>query len=174
MSDLDPYDQYEVSVPLEIAGTCLTQVSICRSHTARRFPSQVQCDVGSDNLSWLERSQDAQPKKVMQGSQSDGVMWKLRGSLFCHVLQASALWKTGLGEGFRVPALLRFVSEEDPYLGQSSGGPRMYLNMEDHVSHTTKTPNVPFEVRPAAPDWAYPNMNKNPYRRWLKFPDDCL
>lgn len=26
MSDLDPYDQYEVSVPLEHAGTCLTQV----------------------------------------------------------------------------------------------------------------------------------------------------
>ena len=26
MSDLDPYDQYEVSVPLEIAGTCLTEV----------------------------------------------------------------------------------------------------------------------------------------------------
>ncbi len=26
MSDLDPYDQYEVSVPLEYAGTCLTQV----------------------------------------------------------------------------------------------------------------------------------------------------
>lgn len=28
MSDLDPYDQYEVSVPLEIAGTCLTQAGI--------------------------------------------------------------------------------------------------------------------------------------------------
>ena len=26
MSDLDPYDQYEVSVPLEVAGTCLTEV----------------------------------------------------------------------------------------------------------------------------------------------------
>ena len=91
----------------------------------------------------------------MQESHSDGMMWKLGGFQSCHVLQASALWKTGLGEGFRVPALLRFVSQEDPYLGQSSGGPRMYLNMEDHVSHTTKTPNVPFEVTPAAPDRAY-------------------
>ena len=56
------------------------------------------------------------------------------------------MWKTGLGEGFRVPALLRFVNGENPYLGMSNGGPRMHLNMEDHVSHTLKKPNVPFEV----------------------------
>lgn len=62
-------------------------------------------------------------------------------------LQASALWKSGLGEGFRVPALLRFVNEEEPYLAMSSGGPRMYLNMEDHVSHSLKKPNIPLEVR---------------------------
>ena len=28
----------------------------------------------------------------------------------------------------------------------SSGGPRMYLNMEDHVSHSLKKPNIPLEV----------------------------
>ena len=33
MSDLDPYDQYEVSVPLEIAGTCLTEV--CNKQPSR-------------------------------------------------------------------------------------------------------------------------------------------
>ena len=63
-----------------------------------------------------------------------------------YVLQANALWKSGLGEGFRVPALLRFVNKEDPYLAMSHGGPRMYINMEDHVSHSLKKPNVPFEV----------------------------
>ena len=63
------------------------------------------------------------------------------------VSQAAALWKSGLGEGFRVPALLRFVNEEDPYLAASNGGPRMYINMEDHLSHSLKTPNIPFQVR---------------------------
>ena len=28
----------------------------------------------------------------------------------------------------------------------SNGGPRMYINMEDHVSHSLKKPNIPFEV----------------------------
>lgn len=63
-----------------------------------------------------------------------------------HHTQVSALWKSGLGEGFRVPALLRFVNGEDPYLAMSNGGPRMYINMEDHVSHSLKKPNIPFEV----------------------------
>ena len=26
MADLDPYDQYEASFPMEVAGTCLQQV----------------------------------------------------------------------------------------------------------------------------------------------------
>ena len=45
-----------------------------------------------------------------------------------------------------MPALLRFVNNETPYLGMSNGGPRMYINMEDHVSHSLKKPNIPFEV----------------------------
>lgn len=53
MSDLDPYDQYEVSVPLEIAGTCLTEVRCdhpCTSaHAcavpARPFVSALSCQL---------------------------------------------------------------------------------------------------------------------------------
>lgn len=47
----------------------------------------------------------------------------------------------------RVPGLIRFVSEETPYLSNSHGGARMFVNLEDHVSHTLKKPNLEFEVR---------------------------
>lgn len=61
--------------------------------------------------------------------------------------QAVKLWKSGASEGMRVPGLIRFVSEETPYLSNSHGGARMFVNLEDHVSHTLKKPNLEFEVR---------------------------
>ena len=52
-----------------------------------------------------------------------------------------------LWQGFRVPALIRFVNEESAYLSVTSGGPRMYINMEDYVSRQTGSENAPFLVR---------------------------
>ncbi|EIE21168.1 hypothetical protein COCSUDRAFT_33813, partial [Coccomyxa subellipsoidea C-169] len=49
---------------------------------------------------------------------------------------ANALLRSGASEGFRVPPLIRFVSEEMPYLSNTNGGPRMFVNLEDHLSHT--------------------------------------
>eukprot|EP01023_Acetabularia_acetabulum_P065410 TRINITY_DN8655_c0_g1_i3.p1 TRINITY_DN8655_c0_g1~~TRINITY_DN8655_c0_g1_i3.p1 ORF type:complete len:582 (+),score=94.72 TRINITY_DN8655_c0_g1_i3:131-1876(+) len=40
-----------------------------------------------------------------------------------------------LYEGFRSPALVRFVGEEDAYISNTNGGPRMYVNIEDHLIH---------------------------------------
>ena len=55
-----------------------------------------------------------------------------------------------LGDGFRVPALIRFIGDEQPYLANAHGGPRMFVNMEDHVSRQTGQPNQPFLVSFAA------------------------
>jgi len=60
-----------------------------------------------------------------------------------------AILKAGASEGFRVPALIRFVNDETPYLSNTNGGPRMFVNLEDHLSHTLKKPNLQFEVRPS-------------------------
>ena len=51
-----------------------------------------------------------------------------------------------LGDGFRVPALIRFIGSEEGYLSNAQGGPRMFVNMEDHVSRQTGQPNQPFLV----------------------------
>ncbi|KAK9839103.1 hypothetical protein WJX74_009638 [Apatococcus lobatus] len=83
MQNMDPYDQYEVSVPLNIAGDCLQMV----------------------------------------------------------VNEASS---KNLGDGFRVPVLIRFIGDEQAYLANAHGGPRMFVNMEDHVSRQTGQPNHPF------------------------------
>ncbi|KAK9823265.1 hypothetical protein WJX72_001448 [[Myrmecia] bisecta] len=83
MSTFDPYDQYELSVPLSQAGDCL----------------------------------------------------KL-------VVQAAAA--PALGAAFRVPALIRFVNREDAYLSNAHGEPRMFVNVEDHLSRQTGVDNVPF------------------------------
>lgn len=56
------------------------------------------------------------------------------------------LWSNGANQGFLVPPLVRFVSEDSGYLSYTNGGPRMFINLEDHLSHTTKKPNVQFEV----------------------------
>ncbi|KAK9908861.1 hypothetical protein WJX75_003902 [Coccomyxa subellipsoidea] len=69
-SDNDPYDQYEVSVPLETAGDC------------------------------LKKAKD-------------------------------------LAGGFAVPPLIRFVNGEEAYLSNTNGGPRMFFNIEDHLSMST-------------------------------------
>jgi hypothetical protein len=52
-----------------------------------------------------------------------------------------------LGQGFRTPGLIRFVSQETGYLSPTSDGPRMFVNLEDYLSHTTGQPNTQFQVR---------------------------
>ncbi|GMH44322.1 hypothetical protein BSKO_12256 [Bryopsis sp. KO-2023] len=79
------YDQYEVSVPIDIFADCLE----------------------------------------MMGDEIYG---------------RDALW-----DGFRTPVLVRFVSEEDAYLSNTNGGPRVYFNMEDYVSYNTKVVNARFQ-----------------------------
>jgi hypothetical protein len=49
--------------------------------------------------------------------------------------------------GFRTPGLIRFVNEEEAYLSPTNGGPRMYINLEDHLSYNTGKPNKEFLVR---------------------------
>lgn len=51
-----------------------------------------------------------------------------------------------LGEGFRTPGLIRFVSQDTGYLSPTSDGPRMFVNLEDYLSHTTGTMNTEFQV----------------------------
>eukprot|EP00210_Caulerpa_lentillifera_P006113 g5840.t1 len=50
-----------------------------------------------------------------------------------------------LWEGFRTPALIRFVSEEDAYLSNTHGGPRMFINLEDYVSYNSGNGNKQFD-----------------------------
>ena len=54
-----------------------------------------------------------------------------------------------LGQGFRTPGLIRFVCQETGYLSPTSDGPRMFVNLEDYLSHTTGQPNTQFQVRRA-------------------------
>ena len=51
-----------------------------------------------------------------------------------------------LGQGFRTPGLIRFVSQDTGYLSPTSDGPRMFVNLEDYLSHTTGHPNTQFQV----------------------------
>ena len=85
-STMQPYDQYEVAVPFEKAGTCLK-----------------------------------------------GLAEEIYGP-------------RNLLVGFRTPALIRFVSGEDFYLSPSQGGPRMYVNIEDHLSISSGRQNNEFDA----------------------------
>ena len=58
----------------------------------------------------------------------------------------AALDMQGLRAGFRVPGLVRFGAATDAYIGNTNGGPRMYFNIEDHLSHSTGERNTAFEV----------------------------
>lgn len=51
-----------------------------------------------------------------------------------------------LGQGFRTPGLIRFVSQDTGYLSPTSDGPRMFVNVEDYLSRTTGTTNTQFQV----------------------------
>jgi hypothetical protein len=51
-----------------------------------------------------------------------------------------------LAQGFRSPPLVRFVAGEQAYLSPTSGGPRMYINLEDYVSGATHKVNQQFQV----------------------------
>ena len=51
--------------------------------------------------------------------------------------------------GFPVPPLIRFVGEEEAFLSNANGGPRMFLNIEDHQSYQTGKPNLRFDVSPS-------------------------
>ena len=84
--------------------------------------------------------------------------------------QLAKLWEQGANQGFLVPPLVRFVSGDQGYLDMTNGGPRMFINLEDHISHTTKKPNLPFEV--AGP--AHPRACCSPDRRVLSSSRACM
>jgi hypothetical protein len=52
-----------------------------------------------------------------------------------------------LGPGFAVPPLIRFVNGEEAYLANTNGGPRMFFNIEDHLSMSTGVDNTKFQAR---------------------------
>ena len=52
-----------------------------------------------------------------------------------------------LSGGFVVPPLLRFLSAEGAYLANAHGGPRMFMNLEDHLSANTGRANTRFQAR---------------------------
>jgi len=58
----------------------------------------------------------------------------------------AALDTQDLRAGFRVPGLVRFGAATDAYIGNTNGGPRMYVTIEDHLSHSTGERNRAFEV----------------------------
>jgi hypothetical protein len=39
--------------------------------------------------------------------------------------------------GFRTTPLVRFVGADDAYISMTAGGPRMFVNLEDHLSYNT-------------------------------------
>ncbi|PSC73742.1 L-gulonolactone oxidase [Micractinium conductrix] len=83
-STFAPYEQLEVAIPLERAGSCLMEV-------------------GNE------------------------------------VYGPQRLW-----EGFRVPSLTRFTTQEDYYLSPATDGPLMWINMEDYLSRSSGVPNDKF------------------------------
>lgn len=72
--------------------------------------------------------------------------WLVRHHRFRLLQVSKAITDNQLWQGFRVPTLIRFVNEESAYLSLTSGGPRMYVNLEDYVSKQSGTDNVPFLV----------------------------
>ncbi|KAI8108600.1 hypothetical protein M9434_006624 [Picochlorum sp. BPE23] len=84
-----PYDQYEVAIPLEYAGDCLQ---------------------GLNQLIYASNDSES------------------------------------IRDGFRPPALIRFVSEEPFYLSPSYGHPVMYINLEDHLSRSLGEENEGFDT----------------------------
>lgn len=65
-----------------------------------------------------------------------------------HWQVARAVVAEDLGLGFAVPPLIRFVNGEQAYLANSNGGPRMFFNIEDHLSKSTGVENTKFQARP--------------------------
>jgi len=67
----------------------------------------------------------------------------------CHlgVQVGRAMYEENLLLGFSVPPLIRFVGEEEAFLSNANGGPRIFFNIEDHQSYQTGMPNVKFNVR---------------------------
>lgn len=59
-------------------------------------------------------------------------------------LQKEIYGPKALWQGFRTPPLIRFVSNEDAYLALTHDGPRMFINLEDYVTHNGAAPNTPF------------------------------
>jgi hypothetical protein len=64
----------------------------------------------------------------------------------------AAVTQQDLAAGFVVPPLLRFVSAEGAYLSNAHGGPRMFLNIEDHLADSTGRVNARFQARPRIPE----------------------
>ena len=45
-----------------------------------------------------------------------------------------------------IPPLIRILGAEDAYLSNAHGGPRMFFNIEDHLSKSTGVVNTQFQV----------------------------
>ena len=105
-STFAPYTQYEVAIPFEIAGDCLLEV---RRRGCQRLavgggcPHIYRPDPHASLPPLAPPHPNAQVGREIYGSRK-------------------------LSEGFRNPALIRFVSGEEPYLSGNHGGPRMWIN----------------------------------------------
>ena len=72
-----------------------------------------------------------------------------RGQLKWVCLQVhDAMYEQDLLLGFPVPPLIRFVGQEDAFISNANGGPRIFFNIEDHQSYQTGMANRRFDVRP--------------------------
>ena len=58
----------------------------------------------------------------------------------------AAMNEEDLFGGFPVPPLIRFVGDEEAFLSNANGGPRIFLNIEDHQSYQTGESNLKFDV----------------------------
>lgn len=58
---------------------------------------------------------------------------------------ADIMYSEDLLLGFPVPPLIRFVGQEEAYLSNTNGAPRIFFNIEDHQSYQTGHPNHRFD-----------------------------
>jgi hypothetical protein len=89
-------------------------------------------------LAW--HSADMHPKSL--------TIARCRALLWPAAQVVAAVTQQDLASGFVVPPLLRFVSAEGAYLSNANGGPRMFLNIEDHLTDSTGRVNARFQARP--------------------------
>lgn len=57
-----------------------------------------------------------------------------------------AIAARNLDAGFRIPGLIRFIGQEKALLSNANDAPRMFINIEDHLTHQTGIENIQFQV----------------------------